>query len=234
MVETSVIIPCWIIDNTLLQITHRCVQAIRDTSKVELILVDNGSLIWSDYLNSEADIIVKFPKNLGYTKAVNAGFKLASNNYMVVGNNDCFVSPGWEKEMKNTLNEVSSCGISCLHIKGTPKPKTRWIEQTTPGSWWMTRKNTFWVFGMLDEQFFNTFSDLDLVLRLKNKNLSVVASPNITIEHNKQSSLSKFVGHGEERARSMELFYGKWEGRPCFKEFVEAFENEGDGFYKSV
>ena len=124
MAKTSVILPCWIIDNIQLKLTERCIGSIRETSDVELIIVDNGSLIGFDFLRDEADIYVRFPINRGYARAINTGFMLSTKTYIVAGNNDYFLSDGWEDAQIEVLESVKDAGIACLHVDGDYKPDT--------------------------------------------------------------------------------------------------------------
>lgn len=218
---TSVIIPCWIIDNTLLQLTQRCVQAIRDTSNVELILIDNGSLIWSDYLKDESDFIVKFPQNKGYIKAINAGFKLSSGKYLVAGNNDYFMSGGWEQAMIDVLDNIPEAGISCLHNKEDAPKKTCWEEPGTPGGWWMIKRETLGKIGFLDERFFNVFGDYDFLWRMKKQlGLKVISTPKVSVEHYSEASLTKFTDRKGEYMYGQWTLLNKWKDDPNFRTFM--------------
>lgn len=208
--EISVVIPCWIVDRTLLEFTHRCVQSIRDTSNVELILIDNGSRLWSDYLTDEADILIKNKHNTGYAKAINSGFKLAKGKYLVAGNDDYEMSEGWTEKMKETFG-IADCGISCPHTEGSDKPETYWREIGTPGGWWMIQRETVAEIGFLDEQFFNVFADYDYLFRLWKLNKYVYSNPNITVKHYGEASLSKFKDRTEEYNNGMWLLLDKWQ-----------------------
>ena len=118
MVKTSVIIPCWITDNTLLHLTHRCLETVRETSKVELIVVDNASTQGQHMMMEYADVYVRNTKNLGFTRAINQGVVLSTKEYIVIGNNDYFVEPGWEKVLIDTLNENSKYMTVTPHTGG--------------------------------------------------------------------------------------------------------------------
>ena len=226
MTETSVIIPCWIIDKTLLKFTERCVQSIRDTSDVELILVDNGSILGSEFLKSEADIYIRNQTNLGYTKAMNQGIVASSSDYIVCGANDFQMTKGWVKALREPLDEIDYCGIMCPHSKGNPKHETLWQEHGTPGGWYMIKKSTIEKIGLLDERFFNTFSDFDLVFRMKKLGLWVISTPFITVTHYGEASLIKDIGRHEEHRKSMRLLIDKWGEDKDFKEFLREINRE--------
>ena len=108
MVKTSVIIPCWIMDNTLYHLTQRCLETVRETSKVELIVVDNGSTLGQHMMMEYADVYIRNQKDLGFTRAINQGVMLATKEYLVIGNNDYFV----EKEKEEEKEEEKEKEIS--------------------------------------------------------------------------------------------------------------------------
>lgn len=216
--ETTVIIPCWIVDSTLLQLTHRCVQSIRDTSDAKIILIDNGSRLWSDFLTDEADILIKNSENLGYVKAINQGFKQAKTDYIVAGNNDYVMVDGWEQEMQNVLG-IDTAGVSCLITDEDKIDGEFRIEHGTPGGWWMIKRETLDKVGLLDERFFNTYSDIDLCWRLKKIGKSILTSPKVVVHHHGEASLSRDINRKNEHDDANFLFNVKWENDDRFNEF---------------
>ena len=235
--ETSVIIPCWIIDNSLLSLTYQCVEAVRDTSDVELILIDNASTLGSDFMMSESDIYVKNSANIGFTKAVNQGIKLATKPYIVVGNNDVIVSKGWEEELKKVLDRIDSCGAVLPDMDNNPVDDILYPEGVT-GAWWMTTKNVLSRVGVLDERFFNRFSDLDFVTRLNNSHMDCLRTTKAKVEHKKSQSLGKLshINNENEYVESRNKYLVKWRHNPDVRKRLadvmgEEMVNE---FFKSV
>ena len=219
--EASVIIPCWIIDDTLLKLTERCIQSIRETSDVELIIIDNGSPIGFEFLMEMGDVYVRNSTNLGYVKAINQGIKLASSNYIVCGNNDFQMTPGWVKALKEPLDEIEYCGIVCPHVDGTPKRDTLWVEHGTPGGWYMIKKETIAKFGLLDERFFNVFADFDFCWRMGKLGKKVLSTPFITVTHYGEASLSKFRSRQDEWAKGRNLLMEKWKNDPYMEKMLK-------------
>ena len=213
MAETSVVIPCWITDKLQLDFTYRCIGSIRDTSDVELIVVNNGSFLGKDFMKDEADLYIENPKNFGYAKAINQGFAFATGKYLVAGNNDYYMSDGWEQAMIEVLNNIPEAGISCLHVEGSPKPKICWQEQGTPGGWWMIRKTLWHRLGEFDETFFNVFADYDLLWRLWEIGRAVFATPKVTVRHYGEGTLSKFQHRKHEFNRGQWLLLNKWRNK---------------------
>lgn len=222
MFSTSVIIPCWILDDTLLKLTHRCVSSIRDTSDVELVLINNGSKLGKDFLKGEADVYIENPKNLGYVKAINQGFKYSSGAYLVAGNNDYFLTDGWDKALIDALDNISDAGIVCPHTRGE-KPDKPWVETGTPGGWWMIKRSLQRRLGFLDEDFFNVFADYDYLFRMwKQTKKRVYSTPETTVQHYGEGTLGKFPQRKHEYKRGQWLLLNKWKDDPNFFEYLNS------------
>jgi GT2 family glycosyltransferase len=85
------------------------------TQNFELILIDNGSVLGSDYLKEQARDGGKFFRNetnLGFAKAVNQGIILSEGEWVCVINNDVFVWPGWMEALQKTFTDNFNCGIA--------------------------------------------------------------------------------------------------------------------------
>lgn len=219
--KTSVVIPCWITDTTQLSLTQRCVSSVRETSDVELILVDNGSKLGSDYLKDEADVYINFPLNMGYTVAINNGFKHSSGKYLVAGNNDYFMSPGWEEAQIEVLECVKDAGIACLQVLGGVPQSDFWEEPGTPGGWWMIKRDLQEKLGYMDEDFFNVFADYDYLWRMKNLTGKIVVStPKVTVQHYGEASLGKFKDREREYNRGQWVLLNKWKNDPNIQEYI--------------
>lgn len=211
MKGVSIIIPCWLVDTKLLGLTQQCVESIRATSNVELILIDNGSLTGIDYLMEQADIYVRNKENIGYVKAMNQGWKLATSDYLVAGNNDFVMKQGWVEALKETL-DIPMCGMACPHVSYGQKQDTYWTT-SMPGGWYMMKRETLLQIGLLDERFFNTFADYDFAWRMKKKlNKSIVITPKVTVDHYGGATTEKFKQQQEEFKYSQNQLRMKYQG----------------------
>lgn len=218
----SVIIPCWNIDSTLNNLTQICVQSIRDTSDVELILVDNGSTHGRDYMSDEADIYIRNQTNQGYVKAINQGFKLSSGDWVVFGNSDFKMSKGWVEGLQTLFDNNPTCGVVCPAVKGGMTIEDMpWEEQGTMGGWFMMRRSDFLRVGLWDERFFNLFGDFDYKYRLHRAGLLVFSTPYVVVEHYGSASISKFSGNKADHAKGKQLFLDKWKDDPEFEAFLK-------------
>lgn len=216
MVETSVVIPCYIFDDTLLKLTERCICSVRDTSDVELIVVDNGSLIGSEFLKSEADIYIRNQKNLGYVKALNQGLKLCTKEYIVIGSNDVVVPQDWEAVYKDILDNTKDCG-AVIACDTDDKEKTIWKDINALGYWSMIRRERLFDVGLFDERFFTTWGDVDYAFRLEKKGLHHLTTSEVIFKHYCKATRDKLF--------DLEI----WDYKEGRKRFIEKWQDDPDG-----
>lgn len=118
MDKIDIIIPTW--NNS--QLTLKCLTSLCafTACPYRVIWVDNGSE-QSEYklvndrlkeLNIEFKSIV-FDKNLGPTKAFNAGMRESKSAYLVLMNNDTFVTGRWLSKLTEILEAHPDIGLIC-------------------------------------------------------------------------------------------------------------------------
>ena len=175
---TSIIIPCYILPdrNAELRVfTQECINALRQhTTNFELVIVDNGSPIDAQWLESEADIYIRNETNLGYPPAINQGFRAATGEWLVAMNNDVTVTEDWLELMQaawdSSVGAVSSHLISKSDSPPTGERKALTQEAhwgTMFGSLWITRREVVEKVGYLDEEYERgMYDDKDLWMRL--------------------------------------------------------------------
>jgi len=209
--DTTVIIPCWIIDISLLKLTERCIASIRDTANVELIIVDNGSPLGQAFMMEHADVYIRNQSNRGYVKAINQGIKLATKDWITIGNNDVMVRDNWLEELKKVFHNTKDCGAAVPHYDHDPIQGELWEERLV-GSLFLMKKEVINKIGLFDERFFNRFSDLDYAWRLKKLGLKIYATSYTTVLHNNSASLGKLPlnEEREEFREGSKLLIDKW------------------------
>lgn len=113
MVDISIVIPV----HNQLQYTKMCLESIRQHThnNYEVIIVNNGSRDDTcAYLDEIPHLItIHNQENLGFARAVNQGLRLAQGNYLIVLNNDCLVSEGWERRLLHVAHnqDVGIVGV---------------------------------------------------------------------------------------------------------------------------
>lgn len=135
--KISTIIPIYQFNDELFKLSRQMFLSLDETEsddEIEKIVIDNGSPTGGSYLQQEADIYIHNRENLGYCKAVNQGFKLATGDLLVVGNNDIKVSPNFLNVAKKILKDNSKVGS--VHFRMIP-----YLQEFNPGqNIWITGK----------------------------------------------------------------------------------------------
>jgi GT2 family glycosyltransferase len=114
----SVIIPNWNGKGLL----PLCLDSLRRQTYpyLEIIVADNGStdgslaLLAHDYPEVR---VVALGENRGYAGAVNAGFRTASGQVLVVFNNDAEADPHWVEELVATLERHPEAGMATSRVR---------------------------------------------------------------------------------------------------------------------
>lgn len=108
----DIIIPHYGVNERVQNLARRCLETIRENSKdYALIFIDNGGgELLKDELSLHHGIVMSSGKNLGFVRAINAGFKLSTAPYIVLLNNDAEAVPGWLEKLSIPL--VDKVGMS--------------------------------------------------------------------------------------------------------------------------
>ena len=161
----SIIIPTF----NLFPLLQRCLDSVianSDLSDKEIIVVSNGCFDGTmEYLQSKPVKIVRFEEAIGYPKAVNAGLKVASGEFIILLNNDIQITnSNWIYWLLKPFFDHPDCGIT-----GPGK----WMETIAGKEWsicafWcaMFKKELLDQIGLLDEIFSpGCGEDLDFCIR---------------------------------------------------------------------
>ena len=104
-----------------------CIESIEKNtsySNYEIILVNDGSSEpeFLDYLSKTKHRVLNLPKNVGFAKANNEGFKAARGDYIMTLNSDTLVHKDWLSIMVNTLESdenIAVVGPTVLNARTT-------------------------------------------------------------------------------------------------------------------
>lgn len=164
--------------------------------------------------------VINNERNLGFAAGVTIGVRYAlSKNavYILLLNNDTQIEKPFLKILTNFLKEKKDAGIAGPAIEFTRKGKhlfdlggnlntlfgrtshteVETLDSTEPrkttyitGACMVIKKEVFEKVGMLDDQFFLYYEDVDFCLRAKEKGFSCYVLPEVVIHH----ELSKSAG----------------------------------------
>lgn len=226
MKEFTVIMPCWLINEELVELTKNAIESLGD---VNLIIVDNGSTMGGGYLRSVADTYIRNKENLGYAKAVNQGLVLAHlGSYIAISNNDIRVSSNWQEVAKQVFSEAST--YSC-HFRMIP-----YDEPFSYGDQiWYTGKerwcsSSFFVLNkeqqyfLYDEEFLNSYDDYDYWHRVRQSGSKTAYTNKASYQHKDSTSQQLRSDRAENDKKNYEYFKQKWGEYPDImlaKEFPE-------------
>lgn len=132
--ESSIVIPVY----NKWDLTRKCLKSIAantDTSKVEVIVIDNassdatqqGCAFLGAQLFGDAFRYVRNEVNRNFAGASNQGAELARGEFLIFLNNDTEVQPGWYQPLLNDFTEypdIAATGPLLLYPDETPLGRT--------------------------------------------------------------------------------------------------------------
>jgi O-antigen biosynthesis protein len=201
-----------------LDLSRACLASIDEHSQyenLEIIVVDNASSDGSaDFLENWASsganrTLILNDDNRGFAAANNQGLRIATGDFLVMLNNDTYVTSGWARTMLNHLKRDKSIGMigpvtnnigneakidihysdmSEMSVKSSAYTR-RHIAQLNPLRTVaffcvMIARETFERVGLLDEAFGRGFfEDDDYCRRIEKIGLRVVCAEDVFIHH---------------------------------------------------
>lgn len=230
-----------------IELTQVCLSSLTEASQydnLEIIVVDNASQDGSPaYLTQWAGEaanrkLILNPDNRGFAAANNQGLAVASGKYMVLLNNDTFVTPGWVRTLISHMRRDPSIGIigpvtnnigneAKIDIAYRDMNEMRSVSssylrahmgdehplRTAAFFCVMFSRETFQAVGFLDEAFGRGFfEDDDYCRRVEQLGKRIVCAEDVFIHHHLSASFNKLKA--EERARLFEenkaIYEQKW------------------------
>lgn len=205
MEKISVVIVNWNV-NTALQ---RCVKSVLATKypNLELIIIDNNSEIKPPMVSIQNKV------NLGFPKAVNQGLKKSTGDFTLILNPDTRLPKDFFVKMINFCKfhlDTGAVGPKFINIDGTSQgsvfhePSIFGSNQkyapsnlepisvnAIAGACMFIPRNTIEKIGMLTEEVFMFYEDMDYCRRIRRAGLKVYYNPQITIVHEHGSSVKQ-------------------------------------------
>lgn len=205
----SVVIPVLVLNDELFDQAKKAIQSVKEG--VELILVDNGSTVGSDYFQKMADIYVRYPEKIGFGPACNAGVKLSHGDYIVISSIDVEYLDG--KPIDLTTDELP---IVCpsAEDKGEALDYELHVDETFGATFAISRVAYDAVRledGLYDERFeHGYYEDTDLWYRCDQLRIPLVRSGHVLVRHG-QGTTNKFLGVFDKYMEENKQKFGeKW------------------------
>ena len=178
--------------------------------KLQIIVVDNNSndgTVQNIKKYFPIVTLIKSPKNLGYSKAINIAARQSKSDYILFANNDIVLDKNYLKEMIALAESNHQIGIvgHLAFLKDNRKKlafdglrvnpylsyhqydlsdinKIRECD-LPPAGGFLARREMLDEIGLLDEGYFLYFEDLDLCLRTKKYGWKVIFNPKAIAYH---------------------------------------------------
>lgn len=230
-----------------LEYTKECLRSLElytDYQNVELIVVDNASTDGSpEFLAQWASAgkhhrFIANDCNLGFSAGNNVGLRVARGDYLVVLNNDTYVTPGWVRTLRNHFRRHASVGLVgpvTNNIGNEAKIEINYasmdemIEQagrytrahagvsfpmeTSAFFCMMISREAFQRVGELDEQFgVGFFEDDDYCRRLEQTGMQRLCAEDVFVHHQLSASFNKLKAEAKQALfeKNKSLFEAKW------------------------
>lgn len=211
-----------------LDLTKACLESIEMYTKYpdwELIIVDNDSHdgtpeFLCEFAETRGNVkVILNDKNLGFAGGNNSGAKAATGEYLIILNNDTYVSHGWLTSLIRHLRRDDKLGIvgpvtNCIGneaqipvtYESMQEMQLRALEYTMQHSRKLLyvrtvaffcvalRKSTWDAIGQLDEEFsVGFFEDDDYCRRLEQAGLKIAIAEDVFVHHQHSASFNTLV-----------------------------------------
>ncbi len=174
----QVVIPLYYNDPSLYLPISRCLGALQGAIEpVEVILVDDASPLEHDFNRSVGVTYLRNEQNEGFTKTVNRGLLAATDDVIVVMNDDIIVTD----ECLRRFSELTGLTIA------SPMDTASSPDDRFGACWGMTRE-VYETLGNLNDYYTNFFSDSDYYERARMAGVEIVKWTDITLEHPESST----------------------------------------------
>ncbi len=230
-----------------LELTRACLESLDEYSQyepIEIIVVDNASSDGSPTFLSEWGAhgpnrrLILNEDNKGFAAANNQGLAIASGEYLVLLNNDTYVTPGWIRTLVRHLQRDNSIGLigpvtnnigneakidiaygSMKEMLQKSSAYTRrhigqiYPLKTAAFFCVMLPRSTYERVGALDEAFGRGFfEDDDYCRRVEQLGLRVVCAEDVFIHHHLSASFNKLKKQDRQQLfeDNKKIYEAKW------------------------
>ncbi|GEM_PF-798570 len=230
-----------------LDLTRQCLESLERYSqyeKLEIIVVDNASSDGSpSFLSAWVDgkdnrRLICNHSNRGFAAANNQGLEVATGEYLVLLNNDTYVTPGWVRTLVRHLERDRTIGLigpvtnnigneARININYTSMEDMqlkslaytcRHIGQTYPlrtAAFFcvMMLRTTYESVGALDETFGRGFfEDDDYCRRIEQFGLRILCAEDVFVHHYLSASFNKLKQQERDKLfeENKKIYEAKW------------------------
>ena len=209
--KTSMIITYYYVDDSTVDMTLRCLNSLEFGRPDEVILVNDGSKVSKELLEYPGIRYIQRPENGGFAACVNTGLDAASNEVIIICNNDIELSPGWLEAITEPLTQ----GYSISSIRTTDQTGYDTEDVTTEGdnfgSIWAMTRTAYELIGKMDESLGKGyFEDQDYKQRALSLGLKIAKNHRVAVEHVGKATFSKIDPEDEHFRAGMQRYKDKY------------------------
>ena len=222
MKKCDIVIPVW----NELESTRKCIELLKQHTSYpyRLVVVDNQSRsATKEYLLGLKDsfrdyILIRNEQNLGFVKAVNQGIVSSDSPYVLLLNNDTYVTGEWLSGLVGTV-ESGPLSIGCANPtsndfgKSAPDGKKgEWQElDSCKGFCMLIKREVVKKIGLFDEAYgMGYYEEKDFSRRAIEAGFLCVRSKASFVFHADRLSFDKLENRDEIFKRSEEIYNKKW------------------------
>lgn len=211
----------------------RAVEASEERDRLQVIVVDNGSVDGSAQLDNEFPEaqFIRLPKNFGLTKALNLGWRAADAPYVFFLHEDTEVEPSAARRLADVLDSHAEAAAVCPLLVDEAGNQAPQLGSLPPdGSWrpadaaaaeplaveyprgaaLMVRVHVIKAIRQIDERYGQFGSDADLAEQVRRASKKILLVPDARVRHHGQDGYTT-----EEQADFLlgrAVFLGKYHG----------------------
>ena len=230
-----------------LEFTRACLTSIDEHSQygnLEIIVIDNASSDGSkDFLESWTSVsrnrkLILNDDNRGFAAANNQGLNIATGDFLVMLNNDTYVTPGWIRSLVNHLKRDKTIGLigpvtnnigneakidiayadmSQMLVRSAAYTRRHagqlYPLRTAAFFCVMMERGTFERVGQLDEAFGRGFfEDDDYCRRIEQLGLRVMCAEDVFVHHQLSASFSNLKQQDRQKLfeENKKIYEAKW------------------------
>jgi GT2 family glycosyltransferase len=197
--------------------TVRCLESLFNTTvdePREVIVIDDGSPVPFGFVD-DTDLVQRLETihretNGGYSAAVNTGLYYATEDIIIVGNNDLIFTDNWLEGLLWPIAE----GFDISTVWTSDQKDIKIEEDIEPmakfGSLFAMKRSVYETLGGFDQQFRGYFTDLDYRRRALEHGFTIGKNLSCVVKHIAKATYKQTDPTDSEFIRASRLYEAKW------------------------
>jgi len=208
----SVIVPVYILDTQLYDLTKRTLEGLRQYNNLDIIIVDNNSFLdYSEEWMEASDTYIHNSVNYGNGEAWNQGYRLSKGDYVWFCDNDLnFINSNTSSELVKTLDN-NDVGVAFPLSKNSDQKD---YNSQLSGFCWMTRRDVIEKIGLISLDYgIANFEDTDFYMRCIESGYKLRVNERTKVEHHSRATCDKMPQVAELYEINKQIYERKFGGK---------------------